>query len=100
MRKGTSRGAHPAFTVFSEAGCENVGVMQTLRPSVGARRSAGFSLDDAANIRRMIAGGAAAECPQCGFPLEATVGSDGDRKLWLVRCHGCGRGLVILQAPA
>lgn len=74
--------------------------MQTLRPSVGARRSAGFSLDDAANIRKMITAGGVAECPQCGFPLEATIGSDGDRKLWLVRCHGCGRGLVILQTPA
>jgi len=48
----------------------------------------------------MITADGAAECPQCRFPLEATVGSDGDRNVWLVRCHGCGRGLVILQTPA
>ncbi len=71
--------------------------MQTLKTP--PRRSAGYSLDDAASIRKAIAGGGAAECPQCRFPLEATVGSDGDRNVWLVRCHGCGRGLVILQAP-
>jgi hypothetical protein len=73
-------------------------VSQVLKTT--GRRSAGYSLDDAANIRRMISAGAPAECPQCGFQLEATIGSDGDRNLWLVRCHGCGRGLVILQTPA
>lgn len=67
------------------------------RVSVAARRSAGFSLDDAARIRQMIVSGKPSECPHCGFPLEATVGTDGDRGVWLVRCHGCGRNLVMQQ---
>ena len=67
------------------------------RVSVSARRSAGFSLDDAARIRQMIVSDSPSECPQCGFPLEATVGKDGDRGVWLVRCHGCGRSLVMQQ---
>ncbi len=57
-------------------------------------------MDDAARIRKMILTGGVAECPQCAFPLEATVGKDGDGNVWLVRCHGCGRGLVVLQPPA
>jgi hypothetical protein len=67
------------------------------RVSVSTRRSTGFSLDDAARIRRMIVTDSPSECPQCNFPLEATVGKDGDRSVWLVRCHGCGRSLVIQQ---
>jgi len=71
------------------------------RVSVSARRSAGFSLDDAARIRQMILSGKPSECPQCGFPLEATVGEatvgKGDGGVWLVRCHGCGRNLVMQQ---
>ncbi len=73
---------------------------QVLKTTVVPRRSTGYSLDDAANIRKMICSGGVAECPQCGFPLEATVGRDGERNVWLVRCHGCGRGLVILQPSA
>jgi hypothetical protein len=65
--------------------------------STSARRSAGFSLDDAAKIRRMIVTDVPSECPQCGFPLEATVGNDRDLGIWLVRCHGCGRSLVLQQ---
>jgi hypothetical protein len=68
------------------------------RASASTRRSTGFSLDDAARIRQMIVTESPSECPQCGFPLEATVGNDGDRGVWLVRCHGCGRSLVI-QTP-
>lgn len=45
----------------------------------------------------MIVSDSPSECPQCGFPLEATVGKDGDRSIWLVRCHGCGRSLVMQQ---
>lgn len=56
-------------------------------------------MDDAARIRKMIISGGVAECPQCAFPLEATVGKDGEGNVWLVRCHGCGRGLVVLQQP-
>ena len=67
------------------------------RTSVSMRRSAGFSLDDAARIRQLILSDSPSECPQCGFPLEATVGKDGERNIWLVRCHGCGRSLVMQQ---
>jgi len=49
----------------------------------------------------MILSGKPSECPQCGFPLEATVGEatvgKGDGGVWLVRCHGCGRNLVMQQ---
>ncbi len=48
----------------------------------------------------MILSGKPSECPHCGFPLEATVGKDGDRGVWLVRCHGCGRNLVMQQPRA
>lgn len=72
-------------------------VSQVLKVSNAPRRSAGFSLDDAARIRQMIFAGTPSECPQCGFPLEATVGKDEGRGVWLVRCHGCGRSLVMQQ---
>ena len=66
-----------------------------LRTSNRASRGTAYSLDDAARIRQAVQGGAPAECPHCQFPLDATIGKDGERDVWLVRCHGCGRGLVI-----
>ncbi len=74
-----------------------------IRTSPWGRRSAGFSLDDAARIRTLIVAGRPVECPHCGFPLETTVGKDrepgttDDARVCLVRCHGCGRSLVIRQ---
>jgi hypothetical protein len=66
-----------------------------LRTSTRMSTGAGYSLDDAARIRQAVQAGAAGGCPHCAFPLDATVGKDGEREVWLVRCHGCGRSLVI-----
>ncbi len=68
-----------------------------LRTSNRMSRGVGYSLDDAARIRQAVQAGAAGACPHCEFPLDATVGKDGERDIWLVRCHGCGRNLVIRQ---
>jgi hypothetical protein len=68
-----------------------------LRTSTRMSHGAGYSLDDAARIRQAVQAGAAGECPHCQFPLDATVGKDGERDVWLVRCPGCGRSLVIRQ---
>ena len=68
-----------------------------LRTSTRMSRGAGYSLDDAARIRRALQSRAAGECPQCQFQLHATIGKDGERDIWLVRCPGCGRSLVIRQ---
>ena len=66
-----------------------------LRTSSRTSRGAGYSLDDAARIRQAAQTGVPVECPHCQFPLDATIGKDGEGDVWLVRCLGCGRGLVI-----
>ena len=66
-----------------------------MRTSTRMSSGVGYSLDHAARIRQAVQAGAAGECPHCAFPLDAMVGKDGGREVWLVRCHGCGRSLVI-----
>lgn len=62
---------------------------------VSTRWNPGFSLDDAARIRRMIVTRDAITCPGCGEELAPKVGLDGERHVWLVRCDHCGRGVVV-----
>lgn len=60
------------------------------------RWSPGFSLDEAARIRRMIATREGRmTCPSCGAELRPTVGFDGEWRVWLVRCDVCSRGVVV-----
>jgi hypothetical protein len=69
--------------------------VETAMVTAPPRRSLGFSLDEAASIRKMIVGQAARmACPTCGAELRHTVGGDGTRRVWLVRCVECGRGVV------
>jgi ribosomal protein L37AE/L43A len=37
-------------------------------------------------------------CPDCHQPLERRVGRDDDTAIWVVRCHVCGRGIVMTIA--
>lgn len=60
-----------------------------------ARWSPGFSLDEAARIRRMIVTRGTITCPNCGAELTPKVGLDGERRVWMVRCDACGRGVVV-----
>lgn len=70
-----------------------------LRPPPG-RRSSGFSLDEATSLRRMVMAHADhVACPACGCPITPTVGGTSDDKIYLMRCPGCARGLVIHGAP-
>jgi hypothetical protein len=66
-----------------------------LRTSTRISYGVGYSLDDAARIRQAVQAGATAECPQCAFPLDAIVGKDGEREVWLARCRGCRKSLVM-----
>ena len=63
------------------------------------RSGTGFSLDDAASVRRaVLQAGATPGCPRCAVPLEQTGGTAGEEHVWMMRCPRCGAGLVI-QAP-
>jgi DNA-directed RNA polymerase subunit RPC12/RpoP len=35
-------------------------------------------------------------CPECGERLESVVGGEGDKRVWLLRCGGCSRAIVVL----
>ena len=60
------------------------------------RFSPGFSLDEAARIRRMIVTHEdRMTCPHCGTELRPTGGRDGTRRVWLVWCDVCDRGVVV-----
>ncbi len=71
-----------------------MGTMMTRVPL--RRRSAGYSLDEAACIGKAIreCHGAIA-CPRCGDALRHTVGTDGLESVWLLRCDACQRSVVI-----
>lgn len=60
------------------------------------RPTPGYSLDEAARIRRAIAkGDQSINCPDCHHPLDPRVGHDAETTIWVVRCHVCGRGVVL-----
>jgi transcription elongation factor Elf1 len=60
------------------------------------RPTPSYSLDEVAKLRRMIAGGGEhITCPDCHHPLDPRVGRDRDTTIWVVRCHVCGRGVVM-----
>ncbi|OGT94386.1 MAG: hypothetical protein A2083_10665 [Gemmatimonadetes bacterium GWC2_71_9] len=64
--------------------------------SAPPRWSPGYSLDEAARIRKQIVMRAGPMgCPHCGAELKPTVGGDGERRVWLVRCEQCRRGVVV-----
>jgi hypothetical protein len=58
----------------------------------------GYSLDDAAAIRRKIvtAQTRVIRCPECGEHLESVVGGEGVERVWLLRCGGCSRAIVVV----
>lgn len=64
------------------------------------RSGSGFSLDEAASIRRaVLETGAAPPCPRCDDRLEQTAGTAGADHVWMLHCPRCGAGIVI-QEPA
>jgi hypothetical protein len=66
-----------------------------------SRRSGiGFSLDEAATVRRaVLETGLAPTCPRCAGDLEQTGGTSGIEHVWMLHCQRCGAWIVI-QAPA
>lgn len=70
--------------------------MHTLHHRERHRPTPSYSLDEVAKLRRMIAGGGEhITCPDCHHPLDPRVGRDHDTTIWVVRCHVCGRGVVM-----
>ncbi|HXV90361.1 MAG TPA: hypothetical protein VD707_03275 [Gemmatimonadales bacterium] len=64
------------------------------------RSGSGFSLDEAASIRRaVLETGAPPPCPRCDDRLEQTAGTAGADHVWMLHCPRCGAGIVI-QEPA
>jgi len=64
------------------------------------RSGSGFSLDEAARIRRAVLDTAAPPpCPRCEVRLEQTGGTSGAGHVWMLHCPRCGGGIVI-QEPA
>ena len=64
------------------------------------RPTPSYSLDEVAKLRRMIAsGGEHITCPDCHHPVDPRVGRDRNTTIWVVRCHVCGRG-VVMQVEA
>lgn len=68
--------------------------------SPGHRSGWWYSLDAAARMLLAIRAGAIGRCPECQAPLGGTVGTDGEQDVWLVRCPGCGRNVVLQIASA
>lgn len=67
---------------------------------IRSRRSgSGFSLDEAARIRRAVLDTAAPPpCPRCAERLEQTAGTAGADHVWMLHCPGCGAGIVIQES--
>jgi hypothetical protein len=64
------------------------------------RKTGSFSLEEAARIRQAIETAGAAQCPACRMPLSRLVGENGRGDVWLLRCKGCGRSLVLREVTA
>ncbi len=66
------------------------------RKSRSEKAGSQYNLNDACRIRTMVADSSASlRCPTCGASLGGVAGGSRDRKVWLLICHGCGRGLVL-----
>jgi hypothetical protein len=64
------------------------------------RSGSGFSLDEAATIRRaVLESGTPPPCPRCDERLEQTAGTAGADHVWMLHCPRCGAGIVIQQPP-
>jgi ribosomal protein L37AE/L43A len=60
------------------------------------RPTPGYSLDEVARIRRAITRGEEhIRCPDCHHELDPRVGRNAETAIWVVRCHVCGRGVVM-----
>lgn len=71
-----------------------------VRSRPGQRTSAGFTLEEACLLRRAVVRRALAiPCPECRGSITPTIGAAGDQLVVLIRCDGCGRGLVIQVSP-
>lgn len=60
----------------------------------------GYSLDDAARIRRLLNSRAPVKCPTCGGPMVVAAAPDPDGTVWFVRCAGCESSVVLREAAA
>ena len=71
-----------------------------MEADIRSRRSgSGFSLDEAATIRRAVLDtGSAPACPRCEERLEQTAGTAGADNVWMLHCPRCGAGIVIQES--
>jgi hypothetical protein len=65
----------------------------------GGRLSGGFTLDEAARLYRGSTAGARVVCPECGGLMLGVEGRRPSGAVALLRCPGCGRGVVFDRAP-
>jgi len=64
------------------------------------RRSAGYSLDEAARIGQAIRERrTVVACPRCCAALRYEVDTRGAEAVWLLLCDACERSLVIRDTP-
>jgi hypothetical protein len=63
------------------------------------RLSGGFTLDEAARLYRCSTTGARVTCPECGGEILGVEGRRPSGAVSLLRCPGCGRGVVLDRAP-
>ena len=64
------------------------------------RRSAGYSLDEAARIGQAIRERhTVLACPHCYAALRYAVDTSGVEAVWLLRCDVCERSVVIRNTP-
>ena len=60
------------------------------------RKSFGFSLSEAARIRRdILAGNPSLECPRCAGNLEVVGTRGGEDVVWITTCADCRTSLVV-----
>lgn len=74
--------------------------MRTRHRTWHTRIGPGFSLDEAARIRKQMTQVARGTltCPHCGSFLQEITGPGVGERVSLVLCDGCGRSLVLREA--
>jgi len=62
----------------------------------GSRHSPGFSLGEAAQIRRdVLTMSSHPECPRCGGELDVVGAKGADDIIWITTCADCRLSLVV-----
>jgi hypothetical protein len=59
------------------------------------RKTGGYSLEEAARIRRAVEQSGSPQCPSCRVTMARMVGDNGAGDVWLLQCRVCRRSLVL-----